>query len=107
MFRKLVIICTAIAAVIGGAIAVPTAASARGGWGGGRGGWGRGGWGYRGGGFYRGAGIGLGLGVVGAGVYGGYPYYGGGYPYYGGGCWRYRTVYTPYGPRARRFWVCG
>ena len=41
MLRKMVIICAAIAAVIGGAVAGPTAASARGFRGGG--GWGRGG----------------------------------------------------------------
>jgi hypothetical protein len=41
------------------------------------------------------------------------PYYGGGYygrGYYGGGyggCYRTVRVYTPYGPRLRRVWVCG
>ena len=66
---------------------------------------------------YSGAaiGLGLGLGLAGAGYYGGgygyapYGYYGGGYPAYGygGGCWRRTVVYTPYGPRTRRIWICG
>ena len=60
--------------------------------------------------------------VAGAGYYGrgygyGYPAYGYGYggPAYGyapaaygynRGCWRRTVVYTPYGPRSRRLWVC-
>jgi hypothetical protein len=85
-----------LAAAVLGTVA-PGPASARGGWrGGGRGrGWG---WG--------GAAVGLGLGL---GLAAGYPYYayGGGYPYGGyGGCWRRYWVDTPWGPRARRVWVC-
>jgi hypothetical protein len=37
--------------------------------------------------------------------YGYGPYYYGGGPYYGG-CYRTTCVYTPYGPRLRRVWVC-
>src|SRR6187401_2560341 len=52
------------------------------------------GYGYRGYG-YRGYGYGLGY----------YPYYGA-YGLYGG-CYRSVRVFTPYGPRWRRVWVCG
>ena len=95
MYRKVLLI---FAAIMGAAVIVaPSGASARG-----RGGRGRGfGWG--------GAAIGLGLGLGAAGYYGGYGYgpgyYGAGYPAYGG-CWRRAVVDTPYGPRARRIWVC-
>jgi hypothetical protein len=94
MLRRIVIVCFAIAAVVGGAMA-PTAASARGFRGGGGGGF-RGG-GFRGGGFGRGFGYGVGLGVL---PYAVAPYYG--YT----GCYRTVRVYTPYGPRLRRVWVC-
>jgi hypothetical protein len=104
MYRKILLI---VAAIVGAGIAfAPTAASARG----------------RGRGFgFGGAaiGLGIGLGLAGAGYYGrgygyGYPAYGYGYggPVYGyapvayGGCWRRTVVYTPYGPRSRRLWVC-
>jgi hypothetical protein len=91
MLRKIVIVCFAIAAVVGGAIA-PTPASARGFRGGGfRGG------GFRGG-FGRGFGRGIGFGVL---PYAVAPYYG--YT----GCYRTVRVFTPYGPRWRRVWVCG
>lgn len=87
-WRRLLLI---VAALVGAVTLLPTAASARGGFRGGRG--------------FGGAavGLGLGLGLAGAGYYGGYY---GGYPAYGG-CWRRQVVYTPYGPRARRVWVCG
>jgi hypothetical protein len=107
MYRRILLI---IAVLVGSAaLFAPTGASARGRGRGGRGfGWG-------------GAAIGLGLGLgLGAGLYrGGYGYGGYGYPAYGypaygyggygyrGGCWRRGTVYTPYGPRYRRVWVCG
>jgi hypothetical protein len=100
-WRKFVLI---IAALVGAVTFVPTVASARGGFRGGgfaRGGF-RGG-GFRGRGFGWGApavGLGIGLGLAGAGYSGGYY---GGYPY---GCWRRTVVYTPYGPRSRRIWVC-
>jgi hypothetical protein len=90
----------AVAAVaVVAATFVPTEASAR---------WRGRGWGWGG----PALGIGLGLGLAGAGYYGGYY---GGYPAYGygygypayGGCWRRQVFYTPYGPRARRVWVCG
>ena len=96
MLRKL-LIASLIAAA---AIAVPTAASARGGhgghggWHGGGGHWHGGGW--RGGGFYRGF-YGAGIGLYAA------PYY----AYNGYGCWRTVRVGTPYGWRWRRVWVCG
>jgi hypothetical protein len=89
--RKFVLI---VAAFVGAITFVPSSASARGFRGGG----------FRGGrGFGWGApavGLGIGLGLAGAGYYGGY---GPGY----GGCWRRQVFYTPYGPRARRVWVCG
>jgi len=94
MLRKIVIVCFAIAAVVGGALA-PTAAFARGG---------RGGGGFRGGyrgGYGRGYGRGFGFGVLP--FVAATPYYYGGY---GGGCYRTVRVYTPYGPRFRRTWVC-
>jgi len=88
MYRKMLLI---IAMLVAGATALPSPASARGGRGwGGRGGRG---WGW------GGAAIGLGLGLGAAGYYGGYGYA----PY---GCWRRVIVDTPYGPRARRVWVC-
>ena len=92
MLRKILIVCFAIAAVIGGAVA-PTTVSARG----------RGGGGFRGGGFGRGFGRGIGFGVY---PYA-YPYYGYGYGYGAYGCWRTVRMFTPYGPRFRRVWVCG
>jgi hypothetical protein len=86
-WRKFVLI---IAALVGAITFVPSSASARGGFrGGGRGGRGFG-WGA------PAVGLGIGLGLAGAGYYGGY-----------GGCWRRQVFYTPYGPRARRVWVCG
>src|SRR5205823_386711 len=53
-----------------------------------------------------------GRGGAGAGGWGGprfgyRPYYYGGYSYGAYGCYRPVTVYTPYGPRVRRVWVCG
>ena len=97
-WRKMLLAAAAVTVV--GATFSPTEASARY--------RGRGGYGYGG----AAIGLGLGLGIAGAGYYGGggYGYYGGGYPAYGpgyGGCWRRQVVYTPYGPRARRVWVCG
>jgi hypothetical protein len=64
--------------------AVGTAVAADGG------GWGYRGYGYRG--YYPYYGVGLGLGL-----YGAYAY----------GCYRTVRVFTPYGPRLRRVWVCG
>jgi hypothetical protein len=99
MLRKMLMACVAAAVIA--LLAVPTDASARG-RGGGGGGF-HGGGGFRGGGFHGGgfrggrgyyplygAGIGLGL-------YGAYNY----------GCYRTVRVFTPYGPRWRRVWVCG
>ena len=100
MLRKLMMTCVAAATIA--VVAMPTEASARwrgGGWHGGGwhgGGWHGGGWhgGWRGYGFRRGyyplygAGIGMG-------VYGAYS------------CIRTVRVFTPYGPRWRRVWVCG
>ena len=91
--RKIMLI---VAALAGAITFVPSGASARG----------RGGRGWGWGGPAIGLGVGLGLGLAGAGYYGGYY---GGYPAYGygyGGCWRRVVVHTPYGPRARRVWVC-
>lgn len=97
MLRRIVMACAAIAAVA--VVMAPTDADAR--W---RGGW-RGGY-YRGWGPAVGLGLGLGLGAgYGYGYGYGYPYYGGGYYAYGG-CYRTVRVYTPYGPRWRRVWVC-
>jgi hypothetical protein len=96
MLRRILIACVAIAAIA--AVVAPTDADAR--W---RGGGGWHGGGHRGWGPGLGVGLGLGLGL-GAGY--GYPYYGGGYYGYGG-CYRTVRVYTPYGPRLRRVWVCG
>jgi hypothetical protein len=85
MFRKLALVCIAVAA-LGAAALTPSAASARGGWhGGGHGGWHGGGW--HGGG-YRG--------------WGGPRFFVGGPGYYGaGGCYVRRLVPTPYGYRYR------
>lgn len=93
MLRKIIIGCATVIAIA--AAAAPTTAEAR--WHGG-GGWHGGGW--HGGGYYRG-----GWGWGGPRFYGGgyYPY--GGYAY--GGCYRTARVFTPYGPRWRRVWVCG
>ena len=91
MLRKIVIVFFALAAVVGGAVA-PTTASARGFRGG------RGGGFYRGG-YGRGYGRGYGFGVLP--FVAAAPYY-----YGGGGCYRTVRVYTPYGPRLRRTWVC-
>jgi hypothetical protein len=107
-WRKMLLAAASVAVVA--VTFVPTDASARYY---GRGGYGRGGFGWGG----AAVGLGLGLGLAGAyggyGYYGGYPAYGygGGYPAYGygyggGGCWRRAVVHTPYGPRARRVWVC-
>ena len=92
MLRKIVIACVAIAAIA--AVVAPTSADAR---------WRGGGWH---GGYHRGWGpaVGFGLGLGAGYAYGGYPY--GGYYGYGGGCYRPVRVYTPYGPRWRRVWVC-
>src|SRR5215203_5504049 len=100
-----------VAVTIAGSVAMTSAADARGRGGGGfhgggfHGGGFHGGGGFRGGGFHGGgfrgfrgggfyplygAGIGLGL-------YGGYNY----------GCYRTVRVFTPWGPRWRRVWVCG
>jgi len=85
-----------VAALAGAVTLVPGAAAARG--------FGRGrGWGWGGPAIGLGLGLGLGAGYYGRGYYGGYY---GGYPY-GRGCWRRTVIYTPYGPRVRRFWVCG
>jgi hypothetical protein len=89
MFRKIMIACVAVAAI---AASAPTTAEARWGHGGGwHGGWHGGGWGWGGPRFYGGYGGGY------------YPYAYGGYP----SCYRSVRVYTPYGPRWRRVWVCG
>jgi hypothetical protein len=80
--RKLMMACVAVAA-IAATVAIPTEASA---W---RGGWHGGGW-------HRG--------------WGGPRFYGGYYPAYSYGaygCYRSVRVFTPYGPRWRRVWVCG
>ena len=83
MLRKIMMACVAAAAIA--VVALPTEASAR--W---RGhGW-HGGWH---GGYYRGWGPRIGF----------YPYYGA-YGY--GGCWRTVRIFTPFGPRWRRYWVC-
>ena len=92
--RKLLLGLATVAVVA--ATFAPTEASAR---------WRGRGWGWGG----PAIGLGLGLGLAGAGYYGGYY---GGYPAYGYGgpaygCWRRTVVYTPYGPRSRRVWVCG
>jgi hypothetical protein len=95
MLRKLMIAGVAVAAIA--AASVPTDVSARpwhGGWHGG-GGWLGGGW--HGGGWRRGWGWGPRFGV--------YPAFGA-YAY-GYGCWRPVRVFTPWGPRWRRTWVCG
>ncbi len=81
MSRKIMLGLMASAAIaMVGMLAIPTDASARGGWRGGHGGWHGG---YRGG-YYR-----------------GYGYYGYGYPYaypaYASGCYRNVRVATPYG----------
>ena len=95
LWRKIVVI---VAAMAGAITFAPSSASARGFRGGGRG------WGWGG----PAIGLGIGLGIAGAGYYGGYYGGGPGYGYGGyGGCWRRTVVYTPYGPRARRLWVCG
>jgi hypothetical protein len=86
MIRKLLMVCAAVAMV--STVSAPTSAWARGGHGHGGGHWRGGGWGWGGPRFY--------------GFYGVYPY---AYPYYG--CWRNVRVWTPYGPRWRRVWVCG
>jgi len=74
-----------------------------------------GGVGFRGGGFrgggFRGRGIGLGAIGLGLGLGLAAPYYYGGYPYgysgyYDDGCYVGRRVWTPYGWRIRRVWVC-
>jgi hypothetical protein len=93
MFRKTMIALATVAAL--GALA-PTAADARGGFGGGFHGGGFGG-GFRGGGFHRGfgglgIGLGIGLGLIGAGAfYGAY-----GYPAYYGYPGYYRYGYPAY-----------
>jgi len=87
MFRKALLGVFAAAAL---SLLSPTLASARG-FGGG----------FHGGGFhgeFRGGWGGARLGF--------YPYYGG-YSYGLYGCYRPVTVYTPFGPRVRRVWVCG
>ena len=116
MLRKWMFGLTAVAAL---ALVAPTAALARGGFGGHGGGFLGGG--FHGGGFHRGGfggrgvGIGLGLGLAGAGLYGGYGYgaYGYGYPYAiggyddEGGCYLVRRrIMTPAGYRVRRVEVC-
>jgi hypothetical protein len=101
MLRKMILALCAMAAI---GMVLPTAASARGGFGGFHGG------GFHGGGFHGGGFRGGGFGFYGF----GYPYYAyGGYPYYGyggyddGGCYLVRRpVRTPYGIRYRRVEVC-
>ena len=101
MLRKILlakIMLACVVAATAAVIALPTDASARG-RGGGHGGGhigGHGGW--HGGGFHRG---------WGGPRFGYRPYYYGGYSYGAYGCYRPVTVYTPYGPRVRRVWVCG
>jgi hypothetical protein len=120
MVRKTVL---ALMAVAGVPLAAPTAASARGGFGGFHGG------GFHGGGFHGGGwrragfgalGFGVGLGLAAPYAYGGYygPGYGYGYGYpysyagYGGyydegGCYLVnRRIWTSYGWRLRRVEVC-
>jgi hypothetical protein len=96
MLRKIMLACVAAALVA--VVALPTEASARGHGGGGHGG-GHGG--FHGGGFHGGF-----RGGFGGARLGFYPYYGG-YSYGAYDCYRPVTVYTPYGPRVRRVWVCG
>jgi hypothetical protein len=103
MLRKIMMACVATVAIA--VAALPTDASARGGWHGGGGhGWHGGGWhgGWHGG--YRGYGYGYRRGyyplygaAVGLGLYGAYNY----------GCYRNVRVRTPYGRVWRRVWVCG
>jgi hypothetical protein len=107
MLRKALIALVAAAAM--GVAFIPTESSAagRGGGGGFHGGGFHGGFAGRGfagrgfrGGFFPGVAVGYGLG-----------YYGGPYyaydPYYGGdGCWHVRRMWTPYGWRWRRHYVC-
>ena len=88
MLRKIMMACVAVATVAMVAISIDDA-SARGRGGGHRGG------GH--GGFHRHGGFGPSFGFYPYGVYG----YG-----YGVGCYRTVRVYTPYGPRLRRVWVC-
>ena len=94
MLRKILL--PFVAAALVAVVALPTGASARGHGGGWHGGGVHGGW--HGGGFrhgFRGPRFGF------------YPYYSG-YRYYGDyGCYRTVRVFTPYGPRLRRIWVCG
>ena len=102
MLRKIMMACVAAAAIA--VIAVPTDASARG-----RGG---GGGGFHGGGFHGGGFHGGGFRGGGSGARGYYPLYGAGiglglYGAYNYGCYRTVRVFTPYGPRWRRVWVCG
>ncbi|MCA1387689.1 hypothetical protein I6F20_01275 [Bradyrhizobium sp. IC3123] len=123
MLRRMMMTALAVAAV---GLSAPQKAEAGGGFGRGGGFHGGGfhgggfhGWGYRhwhGGGFWPG--IGIGVGLAGAGLYGGY--YGYGYPYYGGptlygagyndgygGCYVVRKrVMTPSGWRYRQVDVC-
>ena len=82
MLRKLMIACAAIGAIA--VVSIPTDASARGG--------------HRGGGWHHGGGWRGGFGPR----FGYYPYAYGAY-----GCYRTVRVFTPFGPRWRRVWVCG
>jgi hypothetical protein len=86
MLRKMMM--AAVAAATIAVVAVPTEASAR--WHGG-GGWHGGGWHHGWGGGFRGFGY--------------YPYAYGAYGAYGG-CYRPVRVWTPWGPRWRRTFVC-
>lgn len=110
MLRKALIALVAAAAV--GVAFIPTESFARGG-GGFHGGGFHGGGGFRGGGFRGGfAGRGFGRGFVGRrfvgrGFVGGLGFYP--YAYYGDdydGCWRLHRVWTPYGWRWARYYVC-
>ena len=85
MLRTIMMACIAGAAIA--TVAIPMDASARG----------RGGGGHRGGGFHHHGGFRGGFGPS----FGFYPY-----GAYGVGCYRTVRVYTPYGPRLRRVWVC-
>ena len=93
MLRKILLACIATAMVA--VVALPTDASARG----------RGG-GWHGGGFHGGFHGGFRRGFGGP-RFGFYPYYSSySYGLYGG-CYRLVRVFTPFGPRLRRVWVCG
>jgi hypothetical protein len=92
MWRKTLLALTAILAL--GTVSIASDAFARSHGGGGHGG-GHGGGGHFGGGHFghfRGR--------------GGFGFYGPAYNYYGDGCYQWRRIWTPYGWRVRRVYVC-